>query len=210
MSDDSYRWVSKVYERFVDPLNNSLQAIGLKMFPPANGMAVLDVGCGTGTHLERYAAAGCRAFGIDVSPSMLERAKSRLGDQAELHLADASDLPFGDGTMDLVVVAMLIHELDEPTGTACLDEVARVVKPDGRVLAIDFRPGRLRFPKGRMLRGVSTLMELAAGRTHHRNFRRFMSAGGIPGVVGGRFDIEEEKPVAGGNVSLTLMKHPVS
>ncbi len=47
----------------------------MKVYPPKEGMLVLDVGCGTGTNLSLYHEAGCSVFGIDSSPAMLAEAK---------------------------------------------------------------------------------------------------------------------------------------
>jgi 2-polyprenyl-3-methyl-5-hydroxy-6-metoxy-1,4-benzoquinol methylase len=52
---------------------------GLKMFPPREGMQVLDVGCGTGLQLAGYRQAGCRVTGIDASPAMLQVAGRARG-----------------------------------------------------------------------------------------------------------------------------------
>ncbi len=70
MKIDPYKRVSKLYDTLFEPLNKGLRAIGMKMFSPKEGMVVLDVGCGTGIHLERYQKAGCQVFGIDLFISL--------------------------------------------------------------------------------------------------------------------------------------------
>ena len=65
---------------------------------------VLEVGCGTGLLLERIAGFASRAVGIDLSPGMLEHARSRGLDVAE---GSATDLPFDDSSFD--VALSLIH-----------------------------------------------------------------------------------------------------
>ncbi|GAF88483.1 unnamed protein product, partial [marine sediment metagenome] len=79
MKVDPYKKNAKLYDTFIGPLTSGLRALGMKMFPPREGMAVLDVGCGTGIHLELYQKAGCNVYGIDQSPSMLQVARNRLG-----------------------------------------------------------------------------------------------------------------------------------
>ena len=170
-------------------------------------MRVLDVGCGTGTHLELYVKKGCRGYGIDTSPAMLNRARHRLGDRAELHLGDAAGLPCPDGSFDLVVAATLLHELDRTTRQAALAEMARVMADDGRLLVIDFHAGGLRGLKGRLLRGFSVVTELVAGLTHYRHYRVFIASGGVPGIVlANGLAIEQEKVVAGGNIGLYVLR----
>jgi ubiquinone/menaquinone biosynthesis C-methylase UbiE len=206
MARDRYRRIAGLYDRVLEPMNAPLRGIGMSMWPPQPGMSVLDVGCGTGTHLEQYLTEGCSAHGIDNSPAMLDRAQARLGDQADLRLGDAGDLPWEDGTFDLVIAATLLHELDPATREATLAEMARVVGVDGRVLVIDFRKGRLRVPKGWLMRAFSVLMELIAGPTHVREYRRFMKAGGVPGTLPESLIIDREKVVAGGNMALHLLR----
>ena len=206
MERDSYRRIAKWYDRVLEPMNAPLRPIGLKMYPPQPGMAVLDVGCGTGSYLAQYLEVGCRGFGIDSSPAMLERAKQRLEGRAELLLGDATRLPYEDASFDLIVAATLLHELDGPTRAAALAEMARTLKPEGRVLVIDYRPGRLRV-KGRLLRSFSLVAERVAGRTHVRNFRSFMAAGGVPAMLeDSGLTLEKDRIVGGGNLGLFLLR----
>jgi len=207
---DKYRWIAKIYDRVLEPMNAPLRGIGMTMWPPESGVRVLDVGCGTGTHLELYVDKGCDGYGIDTSPAMLERARNRLRDHATLTLGTATDLPYPDGSFDLVIAATLLHELDQSTQQAALAEIARVMADDGRLLVIDFHAGGSRTAKGRLLRGFSVITELIAGLTHYRHYRAFITSGGIPGTVpAGGLAIEHEKVVAGGNIALHLLHRAV-
>ena len=71
MSSDPYKKIAKKYDRYVEPSIAALRQTGMKMYKPKGGMHVLDVGCGTGTNLMLYHEAGCKAFGIDLSPGMV-------------------------------------------------------------------------------------------------------------------------------------------
>ena len=84
---DPYQKFVRRYDALVEPFISALRRMGLKMVPPKDGMLVLDIGCGTGTSLRLYHDAGCRAFGIDLSPSMLAVARNKLGARADLLLA---------------------------------------------------------------------------------------------------------------------------
>ncbi|GMQ94444.1 MAG: class I SAM-dependent methyltransferase [Acidimicrobiia bacterium] len=203
---DAYRRVARFYDRLLEPVNAPLRAIGLKLFPPDESMRVLDVGCGTGAHLEAYVESGATCSGIDLSPAMLEQARSRLGDRAELRVGDAAALPYDEASFDLVFTSLFLHELDDATRTGVLSEMARVVRPDGRILVIDYRTGSLRT-KGRVTRAISTVAERIAGRDHYRNWRTYLRSGGIPAMISGiGLDIDREKIVAGGNLALWLLR----
>ncbi|UYV13985.1 MAG: metalloregulator ArsR/SmtB family transcription factor [Phycisphaera sp.] len=112
----------------------------------APGMVVADVGCGTGVFAGMLAPVAERVIGIDREPTMLEAARSRLGEPGniELELGEAENLPLEDGSIDLVVLGLVLHHLESPQ--AALQEAARVLKPGGRVLIVDMQPhGREEF-----------------------------------------------------------------
>ena len=181
--------------------------LGMHLFRPPAGAAVLDVGCGTGTHLEMYRDLGSRLYGIDTSPSMLDRARARLGESADLRLADATRMPFDDGFFDLVVCMLALHEMDPGVRDAVLDEMARVAGPRGRVLVIDFHCGSPRPIKGWTTKLVILMSEIVAGLRHFRNYRRFMSAGGLPPLIERRqFSIEKQMTVGGNTLVLYLLR----
>jgi ubiquinone/menaquinone biosynthesis C-methylase UbiE len=81
---DPYRRVAGIYDRLFDNMNKGLKLAGIRMFRPSKGMNILDVGCGTGSHLELYKRYKCNLYGIDMSPSMLKVARERLGSNAQL------------------------------------------------------------------------------------------------------------------------------
>jgi demethylmenaquinone methyltransferase/2-methoxy-6-polyprenyl-1,4-benzoquinol methylase len=183
--NDPYRRIAKRYDTFVEPPNAVLRKVALEMTAPTNGMRVLEVGCGTGTNLELYHRAGCRVSGIDLSPSMLSVAREKLGDRAELRLGDAADMPYENGSFDLVTAFLTLHEMPLEVRTPALAEMARVAGPEGRLLLIDYHPGPIRFPKGWIFKTVIVALEIAAGREHYRNYRDFLARRGLPGLIQG-------------------------
>lgn len=126
----------------------------------------------------KYAEAGCTVVGVDVSAAMLDKAAARLGDRAELHLTNGNDLPFEDSRFDLVTTSMVLHEVPADAREAFVAEMARVARPEGRMLFIDFRFGQLRGWKGPMLRALSSVIELFSG--HFSGYRSFKVSGGVP------------------------------
>ena len=93
---------------------------------------VLDVGCGTGEHLHRAVDMGLRAFGVEPAPSMLEVARRNVP-KAEIEQGVATELPFGDGEFDLVIMVEVLRYLDRPDTEKALREARRVLKPGGQV-----------------------------------------------------------------------------
>jgi demethylmenaquinone methyltransferase/2-methoxy-6-polyprenyl-1,4-benzoquinol methylase len=104
---------------------------------------VLDVACGTGlvarALVERW---GCRVVGLDQSAAMLSRARAklaadqRLAARVTLVEGEAESLPFADREFDHLTFTYLLRYVDDPAAT--LRELARVVKPGGRVSSLEF------------------------------------------------------------------------
>lgn len=98
-----------------------------------NGRRILDAGCGSGPLSAALCARGAIVTGVDSSPAMVELARQRLGDDADLHVADLSQpLPFDDDAFDDVVASLVLHHL--PDWTVPLAELRRVLKPGGRLI----------------------------------------------------------------------------
>jgi ubiquinone/menaquinone biosynthesis C-methylase UbiE len=116
--------------------------LGLARLQP--GERVLDVGCGTGTlaiAAKKHVGATGTVTGIDPAAEMVERAMrkaERASADVAFRTAAAEDLPFANGTFDVVLSSMMLHHLPKETRRAGVAEMKRVLKPGGRLLAIDF------------------------------------------------------------------------
>ncbi|MBQ0988411.1 class I SAM-dependent methyltransferase [Streptomyces sp. F63] len=98
------------------------------------GRRILDAGCGSGALSAALRDRGAAVTGIDASAGMLALARRRLGDDADLHVADLRDrLPFDDGAFDDVVASLVLHYLEDWGPT--LAEFRRVLRPGGRLIA---------------------------------------------------------------------------
>jgi ubiquinone/menaquinone biosynthesis C-methylase UbiE len=170
-------------------------------------MKILDIGCGTGAHLEIYRKFGAEVYGIDTSPSMLEIARNRLGEDADLRLGDATKMPYEDDAFDLALSMLVLHEMDQETRMSTIADMKRVLKSDGHILLIDFHVGSARFMKGWLTKLFIFLSEVAAGRRHFRNYRHFISIGGLPALIEeSQLIVEGQKVVGGGTMALFLLR----
>ncbi|GAA1577398.1 MULTISPECIES: class I SAM-dependent methyltransferase [Kribbella] len=109
------------------------------------GERVLDLGTGTAYLARRMAAAvrpGGRVTGIDPSATMVRFAQRRVAADAEFRVARAQELPFDDGSFDLVVSCLAFHHVTPDDRPLALAEAYRVLAPDGRLMLADLRPPR--------------------------------------------------------------------
>ena len=140
-------------------------------------MNVLELACGTGAISQRIAGSVRDLEATDYAPEMICEAKKKPH-SARLHYSvqDATDLPYGPETFDVVVIANALHIIPEPEKV--LHEARRVLKKDGLLIAPTFVHGeRVGFrPRIRML-------ELAGFQAYHKwdvqGFEEFVSRCGF-------------------------------
>jgi ubiquinone/menaquinone biosynthesis C-methylase UbiE len=146
------------------------------------GDRVLDVGCGTGRlamiFAERVAPTGSVA-GIDAADEMIKRAASRARKQdlpVAFEVAFAQRLPFPTATFDAVACMLALHHVAEDDQQAAVQEMYRVLKPDGRLLIAEFDQGHGPHLRLRWLRSSTSdhMTERA---------RRLVDAAGFTGVT---------------------------
>ncbi len=90
---------------------------------------LLDVCCGTGAVGEAFAGRVARREGLDLTPAMLEKARTRLD---AVHQGSAYALPFEDASFDLAVSRQALHFFDRPARV--IEEMARILKPGGQII----------------------------------------------------------------------------
>jgi len=109
--------------------------------------SLLDLGTGTGRMLELFGPQIERGLGLDLSHDMLALARSRLDRAGLRHCSvrqgDLYDLALAKDSFDVVIVHQVLHFLDD--GARALAEAARVLRPSGRLLVVDFAPHELEF-----------------------------------------------------------------
>ena len=134
-----------------------------------SGEKVLDVGCGTGTLaievMPRVGAKG-RVFGIDPGEQQIARARSKAARRSlsiEFQVGVIEHLDFPDQTFDVVLSTIMMHHLSDALKRQGLAEIARVLKPGGRLVIADFkRPEERPAQPVRFGAGGSRIQDLAA------------------------------------------------
>ena len=108
------------------------------------GERVLDVGCGTGTlaiAAKKHVGQAGTVTGVDPAAEMIERAMQkarRAGVDVDFRTAAAEQLPFADGSFDVMLSSLMLHHLPKAIRGEGVKEMRRVLKPAGRLLVVDF------------------------------------------------------------------------
>jgi ubiquinone/menaquinone biosynthesis C-methylase UbiE len=109
--------------------------------------SLLDLGTGTGRMLEMFGQTIERGLGLDLSLDMLLLARDRLEraglKNCSVRQGDIYDLPLADDAFDVVILHQVLHFLDD--GARAIHEAARVLRPGGRLLVVDFAPHEQEF-----------------------------------------------------------------
>jgi ubiquinone/menaquinone biosynthesis C-methylase UbiE len=162
---------------------------------------VLEVAIGTGRNLSFY-PKGVQITGIDLSPAMLDLARRRateLGIDVELLEGDAEALPFADNRFDTVVCALSLCSI--PNGAKAIAEMARVLKPGGRLLLLDHIGST--WPP---VRAAQWLLERLTIRSAGEHFTRRQ----LPVVQAAGLDIVETQRLKAGSVERILARKPAA
>ncbi|WP_297510270.1 methyltransferase domain-containing protein [Thermococcus sp.] len=192
----SYELASHVYE----PVNTLLEVpTGIRrarkeLIGKARGR-VIELGVGTGLNLPLY-PEDTEVIGVDISEKMLEKArrkKSRA--KVELIIADARSIPFPDKSFDTAVSTFFLCVV--PEKERVLSEIRRVLRPDGRLLAMECS-----LPKNPVFRAFLSGLSVLTSRITGTDFR--VDVGNLLRKNG--FEIIEEKALVNGSVRLLVAK----
>jgi ubiquinone/menaquinone biosynthesis C-methylase UbiE len=138
-----YAWLLPLY----DPLNRLLGvgAVHRRLLDQAGlrpGQRVLEIGCGTGTLLLAAKRAQPEAVVVGLDPDLAALARAdrkarRRGLTVQLDRGHADELPYADGSVDVVLSAFMLHHVPAGERDAALGEVRRVLRPGGALHLVD-------------------------------------------------------------------------
>ena len=142
-----------------------------------SGQTVLDIGCGTGGLTLNLAEKSRYVLGIDISPRQIAIAQKRKNEMGLTNVdfihASAGELSaFLDKSFDIAVIVFMIHEIRASDRLQVLTEVKKYCK---KVIILDYVSNMPLNIWGIFIR----LIEFLAGKEHFRNFRDYLSRGGM-------------------------------
>lgn len=101
--------------------------------------SVLDVATGTGQQALAFAKLGCDVTGVDLTESMLEIArKNNKAGRVKFEAADATHLRFDENRFDVSCISFALHDMPPKIREKVLQEMARVTKPNGIIIVVDY------------------------------------------------------------------------
>ena len=137
------RFLDSNHRRRLQPPGKIIERSGIKQ-----GITVVDLGCGSGaftTFVARMVGETGKVYAVDIQPAMLKQLERKLArpenqdiKNIEPKQASAYDLPFEDGSIDLVYMVTVLQEI--PDRGRALREIRRVLKPGGILAVTEFLP----------------------------------------------------------------------
>jgi ubiquinone/menaquinone biosynthesis C-methylase UbiE len=180
------RW-ARYYDPCVSLLmfgrRNRLRRMTVALAHIQPGATVLEVGCGTGDvalAAKALAGPGGAVTGIDAASEMIAVAQAKAARQGivvDFQVGLIEALAFPDATFDVVLSSLMMHHLPDDLKRQGLAEIARVLKPGGRLLIVDAKR-----PAGWLGRGLATLLLHGALKTGIQDLPPLLQAAGFTGI----------------------------
>jgi demethylmenaquinone methyltransferase/2-methoxy-6-polyprenyl-1,4-benzoquinol methylase len=175
------------------------------------GERALDLASGTGDIALAISARGARAFGLDITHRMLVLARRRSA-RIPFITGDMIALPFAGASFDLVTTGYGLRNV--PDLVAAIDEIARVLKPGGRMLSLDFNKPENAIVRGAYLAYLTVVGSLLGLVLHGdpdtyryipASIRRYPGARGVAALLASRgFERVTVVPLLFGLMSLHI------
>lgn len=160
---------------------------------PRENVHLLDLGCGPGANTWYMAREGFLVSAIDGSPAAIQQLQDRLtAEKLSVHtsIGDISHLPYPDASFDGVIDCECLYANPYTSTATILDEVCRVLKPNGKLLSIAFSSNSWGYGDGPRIPGEKQSFRfIASGPFANKGCVRFTSEEDIQELYGARFTV---------------------
>jgi len=165
-----------MYAGLLEPVLRGMKRWIAAYFESAEIQPVLDLCCGIGTQSRLLSQQDISVCGLDMDHELLSFA-IRKYTEIPFVCGDAAELPFTDNSFQGVILSYALHEKSPEARLRMLTEIRRVLKPQGRLLCLDFEnPWNI---TSRLGRGLTFGIEKMAGREHFQNGQQFLREEGL-------------------------------
>jgi ubiquinone/menaquinone biosynthesis C-methylase UbiE len=135
------------YDKYMNKITlgreDALRTMTVSLAQVKPGDCVLEIGCATGTlslAAKRQAGPTGSVYGIDIIPGMIEVSRNKAAEaglDVTFQLGNIEDIPFPDKYFDIVMCSFMIFHMSEKVRNKGIEEIYRVLKPQGRLLVLD-------------------------------------------------------------------------
>jgi len=180
VSENKNHWYDGIfYDKFIAPNQDKLFAQIKNLVEPDS--KIIDVGCGTGRFSFTVSDKCESVLGIDLSKRNIDRANSLLLKNPRVnvsfeHISVNELVSDGEYHFDYAVLTYVIHEVDPEERIPLLKEISEIAD---KIIIGDYLVPQ---PKG-FWKLLNEVVEFAAGREHYRNYKDYVSGGGIKGIA---------------------------
>lgn len=135
---------------------NKLRELTVDLAQVSAGDTVLEIGCGTGTlslEAKRKTGPAGKVYGIDIISGMIERSRNKAaqaGLDVSFQIGSVDDIPYEDNMFDVVMCSFMIFHMSEAVRRKGIEEIYRVLKPQGQLLVLDLNLPARRVPRALM------------------------------------------------------------
>ncbi len=180
---DEYQKTAVIYDllfsRALRSIRNNIRTF-LKQYQAKN---ILDLCCGTGEQLRILEEKNMLRTGVDLSQAMLARARQTSPDSILYLEADARSLPLPEASYDGIIISFALHEKTADHCEQIFREACRLLQPDGHIIIADYSMPPTGFISSMVGKMLIPAIERSAGSSHYRNYKYWMSQGGIAGFL---------------------------
>ena len=166
-----------IYDGFLEPPLKNIKKKVAHFVSRYDLYPVLDICCGSGVQCFRiFGNSRGGVYGLDLDRKMVRYAVSKYP-HIPFVCADAASVPFKDNSLRGVILSYALHDKPPEKRTEILQEVKRLLNPEGKIVFVDFEPPW--SMKSRVAKLYVWGIEKMAGKDHFQNGRQFLLAGGL-------------------------------
>lgn len=212
-STDDYKHLTGPYLYFIEPFEKLLKDEVVRIAKKYRFLNILDMCCGLGTQCILLAKHRFKVAGVDLSPSMIAKAREIGPASISYHVGDAGNTPFKAGSFDAVVITMALHEKEHEKRHEIIKEIERLLKQGGYAVVIDYGclAGREQNFNISLLplwavNGTIRTIEKLAGKEHYENYKDWLKRGGLRMLGNFNFSLVEKQEFYLGAIELIVAK----
>jgi len=176
---DEYQSTATFYDRCLTPLLKELRTDICTYIHHKGYRKIIDICCGTGDQLKLLEHGADLLVGVDNSVSMLARARRNCSDTVALHLADAEQIEFPDGSFDCGIISFSLHEKHESLRDIIYSQSRRLIRQGGSLIVTDYSTDSAGTGGHLLANFVIPIIERFAGKDHYRNYLSWVRQGGL-------------------------------